>query len=118
MSHHAHLVKETPTLHNLSTFDAVDAYLHHRKLLPSRRNVHELALVGAASCKSAHYLIPFSDEIPNCDSNIRERSAYYGVNLFHETQARWRIWRSIMVDTVYSKELVYCIKIPFVLNLF
>ena len=31
---------------------------------------------------------------------------------------RWRTWRSIMVDTVYSKELVNCIKILLVKNLF
>ncbi len=116
--HHAHLIKETPTFHNLPTVDAVDAYLHYRKPLPSRRDAHELALMGAASCKSADYLIPFGDEIFNGDSDIGEGSEDHCVELFHETEAWWRTWRSIMVDTVDSIERVCCIMIPFVPNLF
>src|SRR3990172_699820 len=105
---HAELVKDAPTLDDLSVYNSVYAHPGDSGRLAGRRDAGQLALMRPARCPPRHNLIPFGDLFVNRELNVREGVAVHHDELFATFRARRQPGQSAWatVDVVRSDNLI------------
>src|SRR5688572_30242615 len=106
--HHAEIVKETPTLGNLSIHNSVYDYPTDSGGLTGRGEALEFALMRAVSCPARQDLLPFGELFINREMNVWEGITVHRDGLFGTFGARRRLGRSAWatVDMVLGDNLV------------
>src|SRR6266508_1407545 len=105
--HHAKLVKDAPTLGNLSIRKAVYSDSADSGRLASRWHAQQFTIIGAVSCPARHDLIPFSDLFINREMNVGEGVAIHRDELFgafgasrQTGKSAWTAADMILVDNL------------------
>src|SRR6266498_1800900 len=80
--HHAKLIKDAPTLGNLSIHKSVYDYPGDSGGLASCWDAHQFTLMGTICCPARHDLIPFGDLFINRETNVWEGVAVHCDELF------------------------------------
>src|SRR3990172_4115903 len=105
---HAELVKDAPTLDDLSVHNSVYAHPGDSGRLAGRRDAGQFALMRPVRCPPGHDLIPFGDLFVNGELNVREGVAINHDELFAAFRARRQSRQSAWaaVDVVRSDNLI------------
>src|SRR5688572_9191280 len=105
---HAEIVKEAPTLRNLSIHNSVYDYPADSGGLTCCWEALQFALMRAVSCPARQDLLPFGKLFVNREMNVREGVAVHRDELFGAFGASRQLGRSAWatVDVILGENLV------------